>query len=64
MEGKAGGAGYRGRIRHKVRASINAWDLMRMFPGSDPDTITDEFTFTYEENRDLERESKDHADGA
>ena len=54
LEGKAGGAGYRGRMRHKVRASINAWDLMRLFPDSDPETISDEFTFTYEEDRALE----------
>ncbi len=59
LKGKAGGAGFRGRMRHKVRASINAWDLLRLFPGSDPETVSDEFTFTYEENRDLERASKD-----
>ena len=57
LKGKAGGAGFRGRMRHKVRASINAWDLLRLFPGSDPETVSDEFIFTYEENTDLERTS-------
>ena len=59
LKGKAGGAGFRGRMRHKVRASINAWDLLRLFPDSDPETVSDEFIFTYEESTDLERESKD-----
>ena len=59
LKGKAGGAGFRGRMRHKVRASINAWDLLRLFPDSDPETVSDEFIFTYEENADLERASKD-----
>ena len=59
LKGKAGGAGFRGRMRHKVRASINAWDLLRLFPGSDPETVSDEFIFTYEENTDLERASID-----
>ena len=58
LAGNAGGAGFRGRMRHKVRASINAWDLLRLYPGSDPDTVSDEFQIVYEENLDLERESK------
>ncbi len=62
LKGKAGGAGFRGRMRHKVRASINAWDLLRLFPGSDPETVSDEFIFTYEENTDLERASKDDSE--
>ncbi len=58
LSGKAGGAGTSGRMRYKVRAAINAWDLLRLFPDSDPDIVSDEFNPTYEENRDLERESK------
>ena len=58
LSGNAGGAGFRGRMRHKVRASINAWDLLRLYPGSDPDTVSDEFQIVYEENLDLERASK------
>ena len=58
LKGSAGGAGFMGRMRYKVRSSINVWDLLRLYPGSDPDTISDEFRLAYEENLDLERESK------
>ena len=64
LRGKAGGAGYRGRMRHKVRASINAWDLLRLFPESAPETISDDFTFTYDEDRETERESGEADSGA
>ena len=60
LAGKAGGAGYQGRMRYKVRASINAWDLLRLYPGSDPDTVSDEFTPVYDYNADLERASIDN----
>ena len=59
LEGKAGGAGYQGRMRYKVRSAINEWDLMRLYPDSNPETVSDEFNFDYEENSSLERESKD-----
>ena len=59
LDVSAGGAGFMGRMRYKVRASINAWDLLRLFPDSAPDIVGDEFNPTYEENRDLERESRD-----
>ena len=62
LTGNAGGAGFRGRMRHKVRASINAWDLLRLYPDSNPDTVSDEFVLTYEENADLERQTKPDAD--
>ena len=58
LKGSAGGAGFMGRMRYKVRSSINVWDLLRLYPGSDPDTISDEFRLAYEENLDLERKSK------
>ena len=58
LEGKAGGAGYQGRMRYKVRAAINEWDLLRLKPGSQPDTEIDEFTPMYDEDADLERGSK------
>ncbi len=58
LEGKAGGAGFQGRMRYKVRASINEWDLLRLRPGSQPHTVSEEFILTYEENTDLERESQ------
>ena len=46
-------------MRYKVRAAINEWDLLRLKPGSHPDTEIDEFIPVYEEDADLERQSKD-----
>ena len=60
--GRTGGAGIWRRMRYQVRAAINEWDLRRLYPDSRPETEGDEFRPTYEENVDLERESKDHAD--
>ncbi len=62
LEAKTGGAGYRNRMRYKVRASINEWDLLRLYPDSRPETEGDEYRHTYEEDADLERESKDDVD--
>ena len=58
-EGKAGGAGYQGRMRYKVRAAINEWDLLRLYPDSRPETEGTELTISYEEQPDLEKEVKD-----
>ncbi len=62
LDVKTGGAGYQNRMRYKVRASINEWDLQRLYPNSRPETEGNEFRHTYEENADLERESKDDAE--
>ena len=51
---KAGGAGIYGRMRYQVRRAINEWDLLRLRPDSRPETEFEEFTPSYEENRDLE----------
>ena len=59
LKGETRGAGYQNRMRYKVRASINEWDLLRLYPDSRPETEGDEFHHSYEENVDLERESKD-----
>ena len=64
LQGKAGGAGYQGRMRYKVRAAINEWDLLRLYPGSTPDPEIKEFRPGYDENADLERESKPDAGDA
>lgn len=56
------GAGYQQRMRYNVRVAINAWDLLRHFPDAQPETQSDEFRHRYEENRDLERETRDDAD--
>ncbi len=59
LQGETGGAGYQNRMRYKVRASINEWDLLRLYPGSSPEIVGTEFHPGYEENADLERESGD-----
>ena len=51
-----GAAGFRRRMRYKIRAAINEWDLMRIYPDYKPETLMDEFNPSYEENKDLERE--------
>ena len=58
LEGKAGGAGFQGRMRYKVRAAINEWDLLRLYPGSRPETESDEYKPGYKEDAALEQESK------
>ncbi len=62
LEGRAGGGGIRARMRYKVRASINAWDLLRFYPESRPDIVGGEYRPAYEENADLERGSRDDAE--
>jgi hypothetical protein len=62
LAGRTGGAGVQTRMRYKVRAAINEWDLLRLYPGSAPDTVVDEFHATYEEDADLERKSGDVAE--
>lgn len=59
LRGDTGGAGFRNRMRYKVRASINEWDLLRFYPGSRPEIEGDEFHHVYEVNADLERGSGD-----
>ena len=62
LPGKAGGGGTQARMRYKVRASINEWDLRRFYPNSRPETVDEEYHNPYEEDADLERESKDDAE--
>ena len=62
LQVEARGAGFQNRMRYKVRASINEWDLLRLYPDYSPETEGDEFRHTYEENVDLERESKGEDD--
>ena len=61
-EGKAGGAGFQGRMRYKVRAAVNEWDLLRLYPNSRPETEGTEFSSRYEEVPELEQETKEHGD--
>ena len=62
LKAESHGAGYQNRMRYKVRSSINQWDLLRYYPDYVPETEGDEFRHKYEENVDLERESKDDAE--
>ena len=62
LEAKAGGAGYQGRMRYKVRAAINEWDLLRLYPNARPETEGTEFTPQYEETPELEQETQDEGD--
>ena len=55
------GAGYQNRMRYRIRAAINEWDLRRLYPDHNPETEMQEYHSTYEENPDLERASKDDA---
>lgn len=61
-EGKAGGASFQGRMRYKVRAAINEWDLLRLYPNARPETEGTEFSTGYEEVPELEQETKDQGD--
>ena len=45
----AGGAGFTGRIRYKVRAAINEWDLQRLRVADHPDTEFLNFENAYHE---------------
>ncbi len=49
LKSMAGGAGYRSRMRYKIRAPINEWDLLRLYPNSRPETVGTEFRVSYED---------------
>ena len=55
----AGGAGFEGRMRYKVRAAINTWDLIRLVPGARPATEFEAYSPDYGENPDLENPDPD-----
>ena len=50
----SGVAGLQKRMRYKVRAAINEWDLRRLNPNYQPDTKIDEYKIHYEEGKDTE----------
>ena len=62
LERKAGGVSFQRMMRYKVRASINEWDLLRLYPNSQPETEGTEFRSSYEEIPELERETKEEGD--
>ena len=53
-DARAGGPGSQARMRHKVRAAINEWDLRRLRPGAQPDTEIRDYAPTYQEDPSLE----------
>ena len=60
------GPGYQNTMRYMVRAAINQWDLLRLYPDAHPETEGSGFTHQYHEMPDLEREvsEKDDDNGA
>ncbi len=56
-EASAGGAGVQGRMRYKVRAAINEWDLRRLHSDYQPVTEGEDFQTSYDSNADLESET-------
>ena len=46
-------------MRYMVRAAINEWDLLRLYPNHRPQIVGEEYRATYEEHIELEQESKD-----
>ena len=55
------GQGGRKIIRSFVRRWINEWDLRRLYPESEPDIEENELEFKYEEDKDLEQETRDQS---
>lgn len=53
------GDSERRRMRYRVRAAINEWDLRRLYPGATPEIEGEDYRSAYTEDRDLERGSED-----
>ena len=49
----------RNTMRYQIRACINEWDLLRLYPDAQPETESRQFEHSYEESPDMEREVKD-----
>lgn len=62
-ENPTGGAGHRSRMRYKVRAAINKWDLMRLYPNSRPEMEGIEYRPDYQEDPELTRAAENETDG-
>ena len=58
------GAGYQNRMRYRVRAAINEWDLRRLYPDYSPEIETDEFRHSYEAEAETEEGSDPDDAGA
>lgn len=53
----SGGAGFMGRMRYKVRAAINEWDLRRLKIADLPDTEFTAFDHSYDEDTAVEHDT-------
>ena len=53
----SGGAGFMGRMRYKVRAAINEWDLQRLKIADLPDTEFMAFDHSYDEDTTVEHDT-------
>ena len=62
VESMTGGAGHRSRMRYKVRAAINEWDLMRLYPNSRPETEGIDYRLGYHEDPELTQERENETD--
>ena len=61
---QTGGVSAQNRMRYKVRAAINEWDLKRLFPDSRPEIHTEEYQASYEERPELDPEAGKEQDGS
>ena len=61
LSSEIGGGSHRNRMRYRVRAAINEWDLRRFYPGATPEIEGEEYHLPYTEDRDLERGSEDES---
>lgn len=61
LSSEIGGDSHRNRMRYRVRAAINEWDLRRLYPGATPEIEGEEYRLPYTEDRDLERGSEDES---
>lgn len=50
LEPKVGGGSLQNRMRYKIRAAINEWDLMRLRPGYQPKTVFEGYHHPYPED--------------
>ena len=59
IEATTRGAGYQRRMRYRVRAAINEWDLRRLVPNARPQTEGTDYRPSYNEDPALAREGGD-----
>lgn len=56
-----GGDSQSSRMRYRVRAAINEWDVRRLYPDKTPEIEGEEYRQAYTEDRDLEVGSEDES---